>query len=246
MGFTRIDRPTMLGIAGAALAVAAFSAWSQFEMARLAGTPVALAWVLPVATDACGFVASRVWISEDYTSGVRRYAAVLTLSAALLSILSAGTHLVLVDVAVAPLWLRLAIGGLPSAALAALIHLAALVASDRSRAGRSEKASTPRRRQAPVAAGSPPAPAATGPIVASSPEPEIAPMGLRVVQGGGEASFTDAEIAAGRQVWDTAAAAGRQATVTEIREALRIGRSRAMQLRRLFNEDSATTEEVAQ
>lgn len=139
----KLDKPTLAGIALCALPVAAFSAWSQFETARVTGVPFQLAWVFPMATDATAFVATRIWLDDRFAPdlkvdrddpieqrkrGVRCYAAGLAMAAILLSVGGAAAHPALQAIAV-PFWLQLAIGGLPSLALAGLIHLAAVIAA---------------------------------------------------------------------------------------------------------------------
>jgi hypothetical protein len=139
----KLDKPTLAGVALCAVPVAAFSAWSQFETAKMAGVPGALAWVFPMATDATAFVATRIWLDDRFAPGlkadrddpteqrkrgVRRYAAGLAMAAILLSVGGAAAHLALQGVAV-PFWLQLSIGGLPSFALAGLVHLAAIIAA---------------------------------------------------------------------------------------------------------------------
>lgn len=136
-----LDKPTLTGIIACALPVAAFSAWSQFETARLSGVPWGLAWVFPMATDATAFVATRVWLDSRFAPDakdgddlatrkrkVRRYAAGLALACILLSVGGAAAHLAVQGIAV-PWQLQLAIGGLPSVALAGLVHLAAIIAA---------------------------------------------------------------------------------------------------------------------
>ncbi len=124
----RLDRWTLTGIAACGLPVAAFSTYSQFETAVSAGVPHQLAWVLPMATDATAFVATRAWLIAPRSSGLRRYAASLALGCMGLSFAGAAVHLVIHD---SPWWMRLVVGGLPSLALAALVHLAALLAGAR-------------------------------------------------------------------------------------------------------------------
>jgi hypothetical protein len=133
----KLDKPTLAGIAFCALSVAAFSAYSQFETARLSGVPWQLSWVLPVTTDATGFVATRVWMTSTNSRGLRHYAAFITLACIALSIAGAGAHLALGDTP-APWQLRLTVGGLPSMALGALVHLVALLAAQRREATETE------------------------------------------------------------------------------------------------------------
>jgi hypothetical protein len=167
-----LDKPTLAGIALCALPVAAFSAYSQFETARLAGVPTQLAWVFPMATDATAFVSTRVWLDARFSPDdkddkeladrkrkVRRYAALLTLACIVLSVGGAAAHLAIQGIAV-PWLLQLAIGGLPSVALAGLVHLAAIIAA--------ANIATPRRHgKAPKTVGTagqrPPTPAVPAP-----------------------------------------------------------------------------------
>ncbi len=124
----RTDRATVIGIALVGAAVAAYSTSSLFTTARESGVPPALAWVLPVATDVCALVCTRVWLSPRYGRGIQRYAATIVLVDMMLSFAGASLHLVVSD---APVWLRMAVGGLPSLTLAALAHLGALIAAQR-------------------------------------------------------------------------------------------------------------------
>lgn len=122
----KLDKPTLAGLTLCALPVAAFSAFSQFETGRMAGIPGGLAWVLPVATDAAAFVATRVWLDEKYSKGIRRYAAAIVILCVALSIAGAALHLGLAQVR-PPVWLGFAVGAIPSLVLAGLIHLGALI-----------------------------------------------------------------------------------------------------------------------
>jgi len=141
---TRPDVWTIVGIVACALPVAAFSSYSQFMTAHGAGMPLQLAWVLPMATDATAFVATRVWLSPLYTPGVRRYAASLVLTCMVLSFAGASIHLAL---PVLPRWMGLPIGGLPSLALAGLVHLGALVGAGNKQVAAPSTASTNHRRR---------------------------------------------------------------------------------------------------
>lgn len=170
---TQLDRPTIFGIVVCGICVAAFSSYSQFQTARTAGVTLALAWVLPVATDATAFVATRVWLSLRYTRRTRLYAAFIACACMALSFGSAAIHLVLP--ALAPWQLRLAVGGLPSLALAALAHLGALIAADHN--APQPRVTTPRKR------ASIPAPAEPIEVAATSVIPEPADSGAVVEIG---------------------------------------------------------------
>lgn len=123
------DHPTVFGIAACAVPVAAFSSYTLFTTAHGAGVPIQLAWVLPVATDLAALVATRVWLSPRYPKSIQRYAASIAMAAMTLSFVGASLHYA-VDGAT-PAWLRIAVGGLPSLSLAAIVHLGALIVADR-------------------------------------------------------------------------------------------------------------------
>jgi len=133
------DRVMLTGVGACGLAVAAYSSWAQFSIATAAGYPVALAWVVPVATDATAALGTRAWMSPNYGDKVRGYGQRLACMAIGLSVLTAALHLVVPTTGPVPWQLRLAIGGLPSLALAAVIHLGALTAKDKPRARPSAK-----------------------------------------------------------------------------------------------------------
>jgi hypothetical protein len=123
------DHGTVFGIALTGSAVAAFSSFTLFTTAHSAGVPYQLAWVLPVATDLSALVATRVWLSARYPQPIRRYAATIAVAAMALSFIGASLHYAIDGSA--PWWLRMAVGGLPSLSLAAIVHLGALIAADR-------------------------------------------------------------------------------------------------------------------
>lgn len=162
----RLDWPTIVGIIACGTCVAAFSSYSQFVTARLAGFPLELAWVLPMATDATAFVATRVWLSPQYRAKIRHYAAFIVLTCMVLSFVSASIHLAITTM---PAGLRLATGGLPSLSLAALVHLGALLAADHVNAPARVRTST-RRKQA---ATQPAAPANEPPAVPATADSSV-------------------------------------------------------------------------
>jgi hypothetical protein len=135
-----VDKPTIVGIIVLGLAVAAYSSYAQFMTAHLSGVPVPLAWVLPVSTDAIAAVATRVWLSQRYEKKIRRYAAFIALLALAVGFGFAAAH----DVAAGVVWMRLAVGGVPTLGVAALVHLGAMIgaqsARDRARVARASAA----------------------------------------------------------------------------------------------------------
>lgn len=178
----RPDTPTLLGIVACALPVAAFSSYSQYMTAQQAGMPWQLAWVLPMATDATAYVSTRVWLTPQYSDGIRRYAATIALSCILLSVAGASVHLAVPEL---PWSARLVVGGLPSAALAALVHLGALVSAARN--GNSEKFQAAPRKPRRTRAAQPviPAPAdhapTRTPVALERDEPDATPVGGSVL-----------------------------------------------------------------
>jgi hypothetical protein len=153
------DKAMLAGVVLCGVSVAAYSSWAQFNIADAVGYPTGLAWVVPVATDATAALGTRAWMSPHYGDGVRSYGRFLAIMAIVLSILTAALHLVIpTDSPIpctgtpvpctgspVPWYLRLAIGGLPSLALAALVHLGALTAQDRPKPS---KTRSPSRRAA--------------------------------------------------------------------------------------------------
>lgn len=126
------DKVMLAGVLACGLSVATYSSWAQFNIAAAAGYPVNLAWVVPVATDATAALGTRAWMSAHYHDGVRHYGRFLALAAIVLSVITAALHLIVPTTGPVPWQIRLVVGGLPSLALAALIHLGALAAQNRS------------------------------------------------------------------------------------------------------------------
>lgn len=147
------DRAMLAGVGACGMAVAAYSSWAQFSIAAAAGYPVALAWVVPVATDATAALGTRAWMSPHYGDKVRNYGAALACAAIGLSVLTAALHLVVPTTGPIPWQIRLAIGGLPSLALAALIHLGALTAKDKPRVRSAVRGKPSRKPASPHAGG---------------------------------------------------------------------------------------------
>lgn len=103
-----MDGWTLTGLIGVVVCAMAASGYGQFNTGVAAGYPVALAWVLPVATDAAGLVTARVWMRAPRHTGVRDYAAGLTATTVTLSAISAVLHLLLPSTDTVP---ALATGG---------------------------------------------------------------------------------------------------------------------------------------
>jgi hypothetical protein len=184
----QIDTATAWGVGAAVLGVLTFSTYSQYETARLVGVPWQLAWVLPIATDATELVAARAWMTTARDSGLRRYAATITIACMVLSFLGASGHLLIQRLTLIPDWLLVTIGGLPSLALAALIHLVALMISERDNA-RTLVRGAARRTRRTAAASAAPTPTTGSPAVppkpAGEPEPTTEPPGATSHRAGG-------------------------------------------------------------
>jgi hypothetical protein len=117
------DKGLNLGMVGVLLAAAATSAYFQAKTAVSVGYPWQLCWTLPASTDFAGFVSGRVWINAPRGSGLRRYAAFLTMLAVGLAIGAAESHALLP----AGHWLVKSIGiGVPATMVGAIVHLYAL------------------------------------------------------------------------------------------------------------------------
>lgn len=153
-----LDKPTLAGLSFCAVPVAIFSASSQVETGRMARIPGELAWVLPVATDAAAFVATRIWLNEKYSPGVRKYAAFIVIMCVGLSVAGAALHVGLTmthvdgQPAQPPGWLGFAVGAIPSLVLAMLIHLGALISAAPEKHGKASRTtSSPRKTGSPSA-----------------------------------------------------------------------------------------------
>lgn len=90
-----MDGWTIAGLGFVVLAALAAAGYGQFNTGTVAGYPAFLAWVLPLSTDAAGLVTARVWMLAPRKSGVRDYAAGLTIVTVALSAFSSVLHLLL-------------------------------------------------------------------------------------------------------------------------------------------------------
>lgn len=90
-----MDGWTIAGLGFVVLAALAAAGYGQFNTGTVAGYPAFLAWVLPLSTDAAGLVTARVWMLAPRKSGVRDYAAGLTIVTVGLSAFSSVLHLLL-------------------------------------------------------------------------------------------------------------------------------------------------------
>jgi hypothetical protein len=120
----------MLGAVAAAAAVLSFSALR--DLAVLCGFQPQLAWLLPITIDAGAAAASAVWLSRWVDVGARDYGRVLAL--VLLGSSVAGNtvdHYLRAYTIAAPWWVVVIVSAIAPAVLAALVHLAQLVARSR-------------------------------------------------------------------------------------------------------------------
>lgn len=225
-GLTVVTLAAAIGSFGALRGTALMAGWSR-DMSPL----------LPVTVDATAAVASRVWLSPDTPNDkARRFARAVTLGAIAVSLLGNGVyHLAEAGYVRPGVWLVIAAGGISPLALAVVAHLAVL------------RGALP----APAGVPAPDAPArVTAPAVPAAPQPAIpaaqrvpAPAEERAVAPTKPRTRTRTTPAADEPSWDalvTAArevdararqATGRPAGVGKLRSELRVGQTRAQQLR---------------
>ncbi|MGH3517587.1 MAG: DUF2637 domain-containing protein [Haloechinothrix sp.] len=123
------DWPTLAGIGVVALAAAVLSFASLQQLAQRAGFTPSLAALLPLAIDAQAVVATRAWLAQHSSERARRYARGLALASVGLSVLgNAGEHAMAAYTLATPWWVVVLVSAVPPAALAATVHLAALLA----------------------------------------------------------------------------------------------------------------------
>jgi hypothetical protein len=137
----------IMGLVG--LAAASFSLYAQVRLSLLAGIPPYLSFVQPLATDGLMAMATLVVLTNE-ARGIRYYAGGLVVLGAMASVSSAALENVLPHDQVAPLALRLVLGGWPSACLALVIHLAAVMVRHAAGKGRVAPATSTAVAPAPV------------------------------------------------------------------------------------------------
>lgn len=154
-----------LGVVAAAAAVLSFS--SLRRLAVLSGTPIELAWLLPVCIDAGALVATRLWLATDLPDRAHRFARSLALATIALSVLgNAVSHALIAYQVTPPWWAVVAVAAVPPAVLGAVAHLAALA-----RPSATTLAPTPTSAPAPVT----PEPAPAAAVEPGPPEPRQEP-----------------------------------------------------------------------
>lgn len=132
------------------LSVLAFSSYSLFTLMLLCGVPWWLSWVLSLSTDILVILTTRVWLNPNYTEKARNYAKTIAIGGFVLSVLCAGIqHTSLVsdgsDVpdpmhidwntfkSTSPEFLKFVVGSIPTAAFGFVVHLYAVIRSERAR-----------------------------------------------------------------------------------------------------------------
>jgi hypothetical protein len=194
-----------LVVVGAAAAVMSFTALAG--LAALAGLhgavgPVRLAWLFPIVVDAYAVITTRVWLRAGTSKGTRDWARANALAAIAASM--AGNAAYHVDPSSTRAWVVVAVAAVPPLMLAASVHTAVLVSSDRSRTlARAESRSQSR----------PPVPAVSRPPGQPVPPPGHPAAGPRlelVPDGRG------AKVREMRRHWDAERAAGRQPSGAEL------------------------------
>lgn len=157
-----------LGIVGAAAAITSFAA--QADLAKLAGWPEWMAWLLPATDDVYGIAATRIWLSANSGPELKKHARAHAAGALLLSMagnamdhavnkgaLHLGSHLWLLVVAVSLV---------PPIALGALMHLVTLRGRDQATVDGTADATRPLPNRAIAPRTVPP----TKPLAAGSVE----------------------------------------------------------------------------
>lgn len=118
---------SLAGLAVVALAAAVLSFASLRSLAVVCGTPVQLAWLVPIAVDAAAVTATWVWLAPDSPTRARSTARALSLGTLALSITgNAADHVIAAFGIVPPVWAVIAVAAVPPAVLGAVAHLAAL------------------------------------------------------------------------------------------------------------------------
>lgn len=121
----KLDRTTVLGLALVAVAAAVLTFTTLFQLAVTAGYSPWLAWLLPIAVDAAGLVALRVWLRHGAELAKR-----LALSCIALSVAGNATQHGLAAYGLpAPWWVIVVVSAVPPSILAAVVHLVHVVRS---------------------------------------------------------------------------------------------------------------------
>lgn len=218
------DPLVFIGLAVVALAAAIGSFGALRGTALLAGWSPDMSPLLPVTVDATAAVASRVWLSPDTpTEKARRFARAVALGAIAVSLLGNGIyHLAQAGYLKPGVWLVIGAGGISPLALAVVAHLAVL------------RGALPAPAEVPATTPKPAVPAAQ-PVPVVVQERASRPLKprtrTRTTPVADEPSW-DELVAAARDVDDRARqATGRPAGIAKLRAELRVGQTRAQQLR---------------
>ncbi len=223
------DPLVFTGLAVVTLAAAVGSFGALRGTALLAGWSRDMAPLLPVTVDATAAVASRVWLSPDTgTDKARRFARAVALGAIAVSLLGNGIfHMAQAGYLRPGVWLVIAAGGISPLALAVVAHLAVL------------RGALPAPVGVPVPEASPAAPAPGVPAAQPVPVtadgravPAAKPRTRTLATPTADEPSWDALVTAARDVDARARqATGRPAGIAKLRTELRVGQSRAQQLR---------------
>jgi hypothetical protein len=120
---------TWAGLAVVAVSAAVLSFATVRDLALDSGYPSALAWLLPVVIDATAVVGSRIWLGGGGHQVALRYARVLALSAAAVTIAAnVLQHGLAAHRLAPPWWLVAVLAAIPPTALVAVAHQVALLA----------------------------------------------------------------------------------------------------------------------
>lgn len=118
------DRTTTVGLAAVAVSAAVLTFTTLRALAVACGFGDWLSWLLPVAVDAAGLVALRIWLQQGTPLAKRLSMACVGLSVAG----NATQHGLAAYVLPVPWWVIVIVSAVPPAMLAAVVHLAHQVA----------------------------------------------------------------------------------------------------------------------
>src|SRR4051812_41262324 len=104
------------------------------ELAAAADYPQLLTWCYPVAVDAYGLTAARVWLRAVHSARVQRWAKLSSLFVLMVSMAAGGLH-AFARGGELPTWATFVVSMLPALMLGLAVHLLVLVRADQAPAG---------------------------------------------------------------------------------------------------------------
>src|SRR4051812_14884369 len=184
------------------------------ELAAAADYPQLLTWCYPVAVDAYGLTAARVWLRAVHSARVQRWAKLSSLFVLMVSMAAGGLH-AFARGGQLPTWATFVVSMLPALMLGLAVHLLVLVRADHAPAGGAVSVAAPVTGFAPPAVNTatpgvmpthelatteelPPAAAVSMPAVAAVPAATAEPaLRQRPTKRAAARAFYDAEIGPG-------------------------------------------------